>query len=482
MTRLIWWLRRDLRLNDNAALHYALTHAESVVPVFIFDSTLLKAERLRGARKAWLFDGLRALESDLQRYGSRLIVREGTPAEALLALCAEIGAEGVVFNRDYSPYAAKRDAAVQKALAERGLSAHSCADLLIHEPHEVPSKSGKPYDVYSPFRRAWEALPKPEPYAISDAMRAKLRLPDELAALPSLPIPVGEQPVPQPIGLPGEAEALRRLEAFIAAPIYRYHERRDLHGEDGTSALSPYLRFGMISVRICYQAAQRARSAALDESARKGVDVWISELVWREFNYQVLARYPYSVRRNLRPAYDAVQWEDNPEHLAAWREGRTGYPVVDAAMRQLLQTGWMHNRTRMIVASFLCKDLLCDWRHGERFFMQHLLDGDVANNVGGWQWTAGTGTDAAPYFRVFNPIAQSEKFDPHGNYIRRWLPELAHLPDRFIHAPFRMSAAEQRHFGIVIGRDYPPPIVDHDVQRERALRMYAAAKQERDKG
>ncbi|MDW8300794.1 MAG: deoxyribodipyrimidine photo-lyase, partial [Anaerolineae bacterium] len=275
-------------------------------------------------------------------------------------------------------------------------------------------------------------------------------------------------------------EALRRLEAFVAAPIYRYHERRDLHGEDGTSALSPYLRFGMVSIRTCYHEAQKARAKTSDESARKGVDVWISELVWREFNYQVLARYPYSVRRNLRPAYDAVQWEDNPEYLAAWREGRTGYPVVDAAIRQLLQTGWMHNRTRMIVASFLCKDLLCDWRHGERFFMQHLLDGDVANNVGGWQWTAGTGTDAAPYFRVFNPVGQSEKFDPHGNYIRRWLPELAHLPDKFIHAPFTMSAAEQRHFGVIIGRDYPAPIVDHDAQREKALRMYSAAKQARD--
>lgn len=481
MTRLIWWLRRDLRLNDNAALYHALQSAQTVIPVFILDASLLNAERLRGARNAWLFEGLRALDADLRRYGSRLILREGAPQDVLLALCAETATEGVVFNRDYSPYALKRDAAVKSALRARGLSARDYADLLIHEPHEVPSKSGKPYDVYSPFRRAWESLPKPDPYTITDALRAKLRLSEDLAALPSAPIPTGDQPVPQPIGAPSESEALRRLEAFVAAPIYRYHERRDLHGEDGTSTLSPYLRFGMVSIRTCYHAAQKARAATASKEAHKGVDVWISELVWREFNYQVLARYPHSVRRNLRPAYDAVQWEDNPEYLAAWREGRTGYPIVDAAMRQLRQTGWMHNRTRMIVASFLCKDLLCDWRHGERFFMQYLLDGDVANNVGGWQWTAGTGTDAAPYFRVFNPVGQSEKFDPQGKYIRRWLPELAHLPDQFIHAPFNMSAAEQRHFGVIIGRDYPAPIVDHNAQREKALRMYAAAKQERDR-
>jgi hypothetical protein len=265
MTRLIWWLRRDLRLNDNAALHYALTHAEYVIPVFIFDATLLNAERLRGARNAWLFDGLRALNADLARHGARLIVREGAPADVLLALCAEIGAAGVVFNRDYSPYAVERDSAVQKALHERGLLAQSCADLLIHEPHEVPSKSGKPYDVYSPFRRAWETLPKPEPYIITDALRAKLRLPNDLVNLPSAPIPTDAQPAPQPIGVPSEAEALRRLDAFLAAPIYRYHERRDLHGEDGTSALSPYLRFGMISVRTCYHAARKARAAASDE-------------------------------------------------------------------------------------------------------------------------------------------------------------------------------------------------------------------------
>mgnify|MGYP005841664647 CR=1 FL=1 len=480
MTRLIWWLRRDLRLNDNAALHYALMRAEYVLPVFILDTALLSAERLHGARMAWLFDALRAIDGSLRAHGSRLIVREGAPDRALLSLCAESGAEGVVFNRDYSPYAVKRDSAVQRALRERGLIAHDCADLLIHEPHEVLSKSGKPYDVYSPFRRAWEALPKPEPFILTPELRAKLRLSAEFAALPSLPIPVGEQPAPQPIGVPTEAEAQRRLAQFIAAPIYRYHERRDLMAEDGTSALSPYLRFGMISARTCYHAARQARAAATDESARKGVDVWVNEIVWREFYYQVLARYPHSVRHNFRPAYDAVQWEDDPAHLAAWREARTGYPVVDAALRQLRHTGWMHNRSRMIVASFLCKDLLCDWRHGERFFMQHLLDGDVANNVGGWQWTAGTGTDAAPYFRIFNPVAQSEKFDPEGNYIRRWLPELAKLPAKFIHAPFSMSAAEQQHFGVVIGRDYPPPIVDHGAQREKALRMYGAAKQDKD--
>ncbi|GAB4554804.1 MAG: deoxyribodipyrimidine photo-lyase [Anaerolineae bacterium] len=476
MTRLIWWIRRDLRLNDNAALHNALKRAESVIPVFILDDSLLKSERLNGPRAAWLFDGLRALDTDLRARGGRLILRSGNPSKVLAALAAEAGASGVCFNRDYSPYAVKRDQQVTETLRARGLQVESYADLLIHEPDEVFSASGKAYEVYTPFRRAWNGLAKPSVYRTLPQDLAKLRLPSDLVALPGLAIPVGEQPAPEPIGLPSESEAAHRLDLFLRERIFAYDTQRDFLGVEGTSVLSPYLRFGMISARTCFHAAQEAMLAAPDDESRKGVDRWIGELVWREFNYQIMARFPHIIHRNFRPAFDAIIWDDAPHLFEAWYSAKTGYPVIDAAMRQLFQTGWMHNRARMLVASFLCKDLLIDWRKGERVFMQRLLDGDAANNVGGWQWTAGTGTDAAPYFRVFNPISQSEKFDPEGAYIRRWLPELAALPNQYIHAPFTMDLATQRRYGVLLGTDYPFPVVDHSTQREKALQIYSAAK------
>lgn len=476
MTRLIWWVRRDLRLNDNVALYNALRRSETVFPVFILDDVLLKSERLNGPRTAWLFDGLRGLDADLRAHGGRLILRIGNPAEILASLAAECGVSGVCFNRDYSPYAVKRDKQVIEQLRARGLQVESYADLLIHEPDEVLSASGKAYEVYTPFRRTWNGLAKPPIYRITPQDLARLRLPSELEALPSLAIPIGDQPAPQPIGVAGEAEAARRLDLFLRERIFVYDTQRDFLGVDGTSVLSPYLRFGMISARTCFHAAQEAMLAAPDDESRKGVERWIGELVWRELNYQIMARFPHIIRRNFRPAFDAIVWADSPHLLEAWRTANTGYPVIDAAMRQMFQTGWMHNRARMLVASFLCKDLLIDWREGERIFMQRLLDGDAANNVGGWQWTAGTGTDAAPYFRVFNPITQSEKFDPNGDYIRRWLPELAALPNQYLHAPFTMDSGTQRRYGVMLGTDYPFPVVDHSTQREKALQMYAAAR------
>ncbi len=469
----IWWIRRDLRLTDNAALSAAAHEHDAIVPLFILDPALLNSERLRGPRSAWLFDGLRELGSDLAKIGGRLIVREGQPTALLIEIAKAIGASAVYFNRDYSPFAMARNRKVRSALESAGIAVYDFKDVVIHEAGETLTAAGGAFSVYSPYRRAWNALPKPSLLPMPSRL-------DTPAAIDSLPIPAasdfGSERAEAPIAEPGERLAIERLNAFVADGIYGYAARRNSPGIDGTSILSPYLRWGMVSPRQCYWAAHEAFESATTKDARASVETWIGELVWREFYYQVLARNPHVVRGAYRPAYDAITWEDRPEYVAAWQRGLTGYPIVDAAMRQLNRTGWMHNRTRMIVASFLCKDLLIDWRIGERYFMTRLLDGDLANNNGGWQWTAGTGTDAAPYFRIFNPTTQGQKFDPAGDYIRRWLPELSRVPDASIHEPATMPRALQDSIGCVIGRDYPAPIVDHGVQRDRALALYQVAK------
>jgi deoxyribodipyrimidine photo-lyase len=280
--------------------------------------------------------------------------------------------------------------------------------------------------------------------------------------------------------LPGEDEAQRRLDAFVDPgdqPVYRYSDGRNRLDQDGTSRLSPYLRFGMVSARQAVVSALSAVEAAPDPQAREGAETWLSELIWREFYVHILYHFPHVRGSSFRPEYDQITWENDEGAFAAWCDGRTGYPVVDAAGRQLGQTGWMHNRARMIVASFLVKDLLVDWRWGERFFMQHLMDGDPAANNGGWQWTAGTGTDAAPYFRIFNPVLQGKRHDPEGTFVRRWLPELARVPHRYIHAPWEMPDDVQREAGCVVGQDYPLPIIDHAWARERTLAAYARARE-----
>jgi deoxyribodipyrimidine photo-lyase len=462
-------------LLDNQALTAALNDAAEVIPVFILDTSLLGSERTQGYRLAWLWDGVRQLDADLRALrpdGGGLLIRRGRPAEQLLRLVHEVAAEAVYFNRDYSPYAVRRDDEVRDVLRRAGVAARSFKDLVIHDAVEVRSASGKPYEVYSPYRRAWEALPKPTPLPIPIEVR-RVATPHGLA---SDPLPTAVVAAPQPIAPPGEANALQRLTAFAHGPLYRYAEDRNTPGVEGTSVLSPYLRWGMISPRTCYAAAQQALVTASTRAQRESITTWIGELVWREFNYQILENHPHIVTRSFRPVYDHIDWQDNPTLVDAWKSGRTGYPIVDAAMRQLNATGWMHNRVRMIAASFLVKDGLVDWRVGERYFMQRLLDGEAANNVGNWQWVAGTGTDAAPYFRIFNPTSQGVKFDPAGDFVRRWVPELANVPAALIHTPHQMTAMQQAHFGCHIGRDYPAPIVDHAQQRERALALYETAR------
>jgi deoxyribodipyrimidine photo-lyase len=474
MTTAIWWIRRDLRLADNQALATALAQAEQVIPVFVLDPALLESPRASDRRAAFLLGGLRQLSVDLRALGSHLVVRRGDPVVALKALRDETRADHIFAEEDYSRYAQQRDARISAALP-----LHLTGGLTVHPPGSVLKADGEPYTVFTPFSRAWKILPLPSE---GDLLAAPGALP--LAPnVPSLPIPKSPS-LPANVHFPpGESEAQLRLGAFVdpADPlIYGYAEGRNRLDQEGTSQLSPYLRFGMVSSRRAVVSALAAANAATNVRERQAAETWLNELIWREFYIHILHHFPHVSESSFRPEYDRIAWENNQDNFAAWCEGRTGYPVVDAAMRQLAETGWMHNRARMIVASFLVKDLLIDWRWGERFFMRHLVDGDPAANNGGWQWTAGTGTDAAPYFRVFNPILQGKKHDPNGAYVRRWLPALNHVPHKHLHSPWEMPENAQKSAGCIIGKDYPSPTVDHAWARRRTLAAYRLAREPSD--
>jgi deoxyribodipyrimidine photo-lyase len=470
MQTAIWWLRRDLRINDNQALNAALTHAGRVIPVYILDPRLIQSAYVGEKRLAFLYEGLRRLDADLRQRGSHLIVRQGSPVSELTLIKQVTQAGAVYAESDYSPYARQRD-----AMVARHLPLHLTGGVTVHPPEFIHKPNGEPYTVYTPFSKTWKALyapgnlqvrPAPESMPLSgEDIPGSQALPDTPVLSPSVPF------------LPGEAEAQRRLNAFLSENIYQYAEKRNLPGAAGTSLLSPYLRYGMISARQAVAAAYQAIESAPYPAARKGAETWLNELIWREFYIAVLYHYPHVRARSFREDLQHISWENDPRLFDAWKQGLSGYPIVDAAMRQLTSSGWMHNRTRMIAASFLVKHLLIDWRWGERWFMQHLVDGDPAANNGGWQWSAGTGTDAAPYFRVFNPILQGARFDPGGDYVRCWVPELGNVPDEFIHKPWEMPAALQRQAGCVIGEHYPKPIVEHSWARQRALDVFKQARE-----
>jgi deoxyribodipyrimidine photo-lyase len=467
----IWWVRRDLRLTDNQALAAALSYADRLVPAFVLDPELLDSPYVGDKRVALLLGGLRQLDADLRARGSHLVVRHGEPLSELRALLDDTGATSIFAEEDFSPYARSRDARAADALP-----LHLTEGVTVHPPGVVHKADGAPYTVFTPFSRAWKALAPPYERLLLAAPASLPAVPDVLG----LPIPDSPALLSTIPFRPGEAEAQRRLDAFVDlgdARIYRYSEGRNRLDQDGTSQLSPYLRFGMVSARQAVVSALAAADAASSAQERKGAETWLNELIWREFFVHILYHFPQVRRSSFRPEYGHIVWENDAGAFVAWCEGRTGYPVVDAAMRQLVQTGWMHNRARMIVASFLVKDLLIDWRWGERFFMQHLVDGDPAANNGGWQWTAGTGTDAAPYFRIFNPVLQGKKHDPDGVFARRWLPQLAGVSDKYIHAPWEMPGEVQREVGCEIGQDYPAPVIDHAWARERALRAYRFARE-----
>jgi deoxyribodipyrimidine photo-lyase len=461
MKRAIWWIRRDLRLSDNQALAIALKKAEVVIPVFILDPKLLDSPYTSQQRLAFLFEGLRSLDSELRHRGSKLIIRQGQPLDELQRLYNEADVEGIFAEADVSPYSRQRDARVMRVLPlelTNGITVHPIKELL--------KPSGSPYIVFSPFSRMWTSLrfpgkPLPPP--------ERLPAPPPLISMGIPDFPVYSYKELFPVG---EEEAQKRLVRFIDSLIDAYAGNRNRLDVDGTSGLSPYLRFGILSARQAVWAAHEAEALATDIAVRQSVKTWLSELVWREFYATILYHFPHVRQGAFRPELREIPWRDDTVGFDAWVNGNTGYPAVDAAMRQLNASGWMHNRARMITASFLTKDLLIDWMEGERYFMQHLLDGDPAANNGGWQWTAGTGTDAVPYFRVFNPVLQGKKFDPMGAYVRHWIPELCRVPDAFIHMPWEMTSNMQTQVGCVIGKDYPAPIVDHAMARERVLAAY----------
>ena len=467
MRSVIWWIRRDLRLSDNQALAAALSEADVVIPVFILDPKLLTLTHASQNRIGFLFDGLRLLDSDLRQRGSSLVVRKGDPLEVLHLLCRETGAAHIFAEADVSPYTRQRDGRISRELPltlTPGVTVHPVETLL--------KPAGIPYTVFTPFSRKWYSLPIPG---------RPLPAPQNFSSPPplaSLEVPDSQKSSSISIARVGEVEAQKRLDAFIDYHIYAYSEARDRVDLDGTSGLSPYLRFGMMSARQAAWAAREADARAQDPASRQGIETWLNELIWREFYATILYFYPEVLRTAFRPKLRHIRWHEDNDGFTAWSEGRTGYPIVDAAMCQLNASGWMHNRARMITASFLVKDLLIDWRRGERYFMQHLLDEDPASKNGGWQWTAGTGTDAAPYFRIFNPVLQGKKFDPHGAFIRRWVPELSSIPDDYIHTPWAMPDDVQYQTGCRIGKNYPAPIVDHATARQYALVEYRRGKNE----
>jgi deoxyribodipyrimidine photo-lyase len=392
------------------------------------------------------------------------LLRQGRPKDVLSRLCEETGAAAIFAEDDVSPYARRRDRAVASALPLRRLPG-----LAVRAPGSVMKADGDPYVVYSPFARTWREAPLPRPEETLSAPDC-LNTPHNLSG-DALPQPDNDQLLSR---FPaGEQEARRRLQTFLDQNTAQYGADGDRLDQDNTSRLSPYLRLGMISPRTVAAAiAERRDHANVTSQQKKGLTRWLDELIWRDFFIHILHHFPNARRQSFRPKYRALSWRNDRPQFDAWRHGQTGYPVVDAAMRQLAQTGWIANRARMIVASFLVKDLLIDWRWGERWFMQQLVDGDPALNNGNWQWVAGTGTDAAPYFRIFNPVTQGQKHDPEGTYIRRWVPELANVDGSHIHRPWRMSEAEQQAAGCRIGRDYPAPIVNHQEARKQTLAAY----------
>lgn len=452
----IWWIRRDFRLIDNQALSAAIHSADSVLPVFIFDPVL--EQRDAPAKRHYLEGVLRGLAEVIAAQGGRLILRQGKPSEVLHDLQQEIQAVGIFAEADVSPYARKRDARVQASLPLT-----LTAGVTAIPPDMVLKADGTPYTVYTPFSKAWKQQPQPAARFTTEAVRWSQL---ETASLP----------LPDANPLFAE-DALANMVEFTRSRIFSYQQTRNRVDLEGTSRLSPAFHLGLISASQAVTLARQALDSTGDPAQVKSAQTWLNEVIWREFYASILYHFPAVRQHAFREKYRNLQWLDDPTGFAAWQQGLTGYPIVDAAMRQMNTTGWMHNRARMIVASFLVKDLLIDWKWGEEYFMQQLIDGDIANNNGGWQWTAGVGTDAAPYFRIFNPILQSKKFDPHGDYIRNYVPELADLPDASIHEPWKMTPLEQQNYGVILGETYPHPIIDHQFARQRTLAAYGELKE-----
>lgn len=465
------WFRRDLRDHDNAALAAAIADAAAtggpVYCAFVFDTTILRTLPTRSDRRvAFIHASLCQLDQALRERGGALIVRCGEAFAEIPRLAEQLDVVAVYAGRDYEPDAKRRDARVAQALQARRRSLRLVKDQALFDGDEVLTQAGRPYSVFTPYRNAW--LKRLQRHGIDPAPSSHGGIADPPvdSGVPALSA-IGFSPADLAVAgvQPGMAGAQACLDDFRPR-LPHYHARRDFPAVDGVSRLSVHLRFGTLSIR---QLVAEALSAG-----GEGGMCWLSQLAWRDFYFMILDHFPHVCTGAFRSQFDALVWDGSIAWLEAWQAGRTGYPLVDAAMRQLAASGTMHNRLRMVAASFLVKDLGLDWRAGERWFADTLIDYDLAANNGGWQWVASTGCDAQPWFRLFNPVTQSQKFDPDGRFIRRHLPELAAVPGRWIHAPWRMPAVEQRQCGVRIGRDYPAPIVDHAAARARTLARYGA--------
>jgi len=460
------WFRRDLRVTDHAALSDALRVADRVHCVFLFDTEILDPLPPGDARVAFIWESVRELKAALAARGGGLHVLRGRAEREIPQLASRLGVASVHAARDYEPAAVRRDAAVSARLARAGIAFRMRKDQVIFELDEVRTRTGGWFSVFTPYRRQWLAVLSEQDLRAHPVQGLRGHLAGQRGSpMPSLrSLGFRKVPLPLPPGMSGA----RKLWAAFRRRMPRYARERDFPALAATSRLSVHLRFGTISIRSLVAAARRSRS--------RGAEAWLAELIWRDFYFAILAARPDVVDHAFRREYDRLEWTRDERLWRAWRDGRTGYPIVDAGMRELAGQGTLHNRLRMVTASFFAKDLGLDWRRGERHFAARLLDYDLAANNGGWQWSASTGCDAQPWFRIFNPVLQSQKFDPDGRYILRWIPELARIPRRYLHAPWEMPVDVQRAAGCLIGRDYPAPVVRHDEARRRTLERYAAAR------
>ncbi|MEM8714624.1 MAG: deoxyribodipyrimidine photo-lyase [Cyanobacteria bacterium P01_G01_bin.4] len=459
------WHRRDLRLHDNPALWMAARNYARVLAVFTIDPDILARSDTAPCRVTFMLESLAELQESYAKLGGRLILRQGQPVSVLRDVVQESSAAAVFWNADVEPYAVARDSSVHAALAADGIATRSCQDVLLHDPADITTQAGKPYSVFTPFWRNWSRHTKPSPYPVPDRLQA----PD----LDSLPLPTLSDlgmTCEQELPMAGEAVALDLLDTFCSSgAVFDYDDNRNFPALPGTSGLSPHLRWGTLGTRQTWQATIDAEPEVRSDEAEAGLRTWRQELCWREFYKHVLMHWPELETQEYRQLFRTFQWDNDTDHFEAWCRGETGYPIVDAAMRQLNQTGWMHNRCRMIVASFLTKDLLIDWRWGEQYFMQKLVDGDLSANNGGWQWSASVGIDPKP-LRIFNPSTQAKRYDPEGEYIRRYVPELAGLDLPQLLDANRLLDSQRRNCG------YPLKLVEHSVQQREFKARYNVSK------
>jgi len=473
MRTAIVWFRKDLRLNDNPALYYAAQENENLILLYILDEDT--PSQIGSAQQWWLHHSLSALENTLKKRGATLTLKRGNPQKILLDICNKNTISSIYWNRCYEPTSIERDSKIKEALKTQGIEANSYNGYLLHEPFAIKNKQGGYFKVFTPFSKTChqqvidtQILPVP---------RFKQQHPLRGDLLNSWKLLPHDPNWAESFGKtwhPGEIHANKQLKDFISQKLCDYPISRDFPAKSGTSYLSPHLHFGEISPR---QILNTIKLAEIHESLpTKACEHFLRELTWREFSYHLLYHFPTLPEENFRKEFDHFSWSNDKKSLNLWQKGQTGYPLIDAGMRELWHTGYMHNRVRMITASFLTKHLLIHWREGAKWFWDTLLDADLANNSMNWQWVAGSGVDAAPYFRIFNPITQSEKFDPEGKYIRQWVPELSSLPSTFIHKPWKAPTKILEEANIILDEDYPTPMIDHEFARKRALDHYQKCK------